>query len=52
MAMQVTCLCGYVFRGETEDEVWELAQVHIADAHPDMVGQVTREDILAGAEVV
>jgi hypothetical protein len=52
MALQVTCLCGYVFRSVTADELWELAQLHIADAHPDMVGKVERDDILAQAELV
>jgi hypothetical protein len=52
MAMQVTCLCGYVFRAVDADELWELAQSHVSGAHPDMVGKVTREDILAQAELV
>jgi len=50
--MQVTCLCGYVFRAVTADEMWELAQAHISSAHPEMVGKVEREDILAQAEMV
>lgn len=50
--MQITCLCGYVFRSVDADELWELAQAHIASAHPDMVGKVTRDDILAQAELV
>ncbi len=52
MALQVTCLCGYVFRADTADEMWELAQAHIGSAHPDMVGKVARDDILAEAELV
>ncbi len=52
MALQVTCLCGYVFRAVTPEEMWELAQAHISGSHPDMVGKVTREDILAQAELV
>ena len=52
MALQVTCLCGYVFRADDSDGLWEKAQVHLADAHPDQVGLVTREDIVAQAELV
>lgn len=52
MALQVTCLCGYVFRADTPDQLWDLAQAHIGSAHRDMVGQVARDDILAEAELV
>ena len=52
MAMQMTCLCGYVFRAADADEFWDLAQAHIAAAHPDQVGMATREDIIALAELV
>ena len=52
MALQVTCLCGYVFRADDQDQLWQLAQDHIASAHADMVGKVTREDIVAQAELV
>jgi predicted small metal-binding protein len=52
MAMQVTCLCGYVFRAVDADELWELAQAHIGSAHPEMVGMVSRDDIVGQAELV
>ena len=52
MAFQITCLCGFVFRSDTQDGLWTKAQDHIEDAHPDMVGKVRREDILAQAELV
>ncbi len=50
--LQVTCLCGYVFSAAGAAELWELAQAHIAGAHPDMAGKVTREDIVAQAEMI
>jgi len=52
MAMQVVCTCGFVMRAGTADELWDLAQGHIRSAHPDMVGKVARDDILASAELV
>jgi predicted small metal-binding protein len=52
VAKQITCACGYVFRADTDAELWEKAQEHIATAHPDMVGKVNREDILAQAELI
>jgi predicted small metal-binding protein len=50
MAYVINCDCGYVARGETEDELLTVAEKHIQDAHPDMVGKVGREDLLAMAE--
>ena len=50
MAMRITCVCGYVIRGEGDDELWTNAQRHLGADHPELVGTVTREDILAQAE--
>jgi predicted small metal-binding protein len=50
MAYVINCDCGYVVRAETEDELVDSANAHIEDAHPDMVGKVSREDFLAMAE--
>jgi predicted small metal-binding protein len=50
MAYVINCDCGYVVRAETEDELVENANAHIEDAHPDMIGKVSREDFLAMAE--
>jgi predicted small metal-binding protein len=47
---QIDCVCGYVVKGEDDDELWEQAQEHIRTDHPDLVGKVSREDILAQAE--
>jgi len=52
MALQICCTCGYTFRAEDEDALWEKAQAHISEAHPEMVGAVGRDDILAQAELV
>ncbi|MGI9020065.1 MAG: DUF1059 domain-containing protein [Solirubrobacterales bacterium] len=50
MAYVINCECGYVVRAEDEDTLVSNAQDHVADAHPDMVGKVSREDFLAMAE--
>ena len=52
MAKLVNCACGYSFQADSDDELWAKAQEHIGTAHPDLVGKVTREEILAQAEMV
>jgi hypothetical protein len=49
---RINCVCGKVVEGEGDDELWEKAQKHLAADHPDLVGRVSREDILAQAEEV
>jgi predicted small metal-binding protein len=50
MAYVYSCDCGYVARGENVDAFVQDVEAHIADAHPDMVGKLSREDIIALAE--
>ena len=45
-------MCGYVIEGEDDDEIWKKAEAHLGTDHPDLVGKVSREDILASAEEV
>ena len=52
MAYQINCDCGYVAKGDTEDDLIADAEKHIQSDHPDMVGKVTRDDLLAQAEQV
>jgi predicted small metal-binding protein len=47
---QIECVCGYIVKGEDDDELWQRAQDHMRSDHPDLVGKLTREDILAQAE--
>jgi hypothetical protein len=49
---RINCVCGKVVEGKDDDELWEKAQAHLAADHPDLVGKVSREDILAQAEEV
>lgn len=48
MAEMFTCeRDGSVLRGANDDELAAQVERHIADAHPDLVGKLSREDILA-----
>ena len=50
MAKLINCECGHVVRGETDDELIAAAEAHINGNHPELVGKVSRDDILAMAE--
>jgi predicted small metal-binding protein len=50
MAKVINCECGHVVRGETDEELLANAEAHINSAHPDLVGKLSREDLLGMAE--
>jgi len=50
MALRIICMCGYVIQGNDDDELWRNAQDHMGVLHPELVGSVSRDDILAQAE--
>jgi predicted small metal-binding protein len=50
MAKLINCACGYTVRGETDDELVANAEAHIQRDHPDLVGQMSREDLLGMAK--
>ena len=50
MAKVINCECGFVVRGDTDEQLLAAADAHIRDAHPDTVGKVSEEELLAGAE--
>ena len=52
MIRQVRCECGYLARGQTDDEVIELLMAHIASDHPDLAETETVEDIRSLIELV
>jgi predicted small metal-binding protein len=45
----VHCPCGTDVAGETDDELVENVEEHIASDHPELVGQYTREQIVGMA---
>lgn len=52
MAKVINCDCGYVVRGETDEELLAGAEAHINADHPDLVGKISDDDLLAMAEEV
>jgi predicted small metal-binding protein len=50
MSKLINCECGQVVRGETDDELVAAATEHVNRDHPELVGKLTRSDILAMAE--
>lgn len=40
---------GQIIRGEDDDELVANAERHLVENHPDLVGKLSREDILAKA---
>jgi 16S rRNA (adenine(1408)-N(1))-methyltransferase len=47
---RINCVCGYLIEAEDEDELFDKVQEHLRVDHPELVGKVSREDILAQAE--
>ncbi len=50
MAKVINCECGEVVRAESDDELVQKVQQHVGDSHPELVGKMTRDDVLAMAE--
>jgi predicted small metal-binding protein len=49
-AKVINCECGQVVRGETDDELVANVEEHVRSDHPELVGKMSREDIIAMAE--
>jgi len=43
----IRCECGYVARGDSDDQVVGLIREHIATDHPALLTTVSREDLLS-----
>lgn len=50
MAKVIKCSCGKIVRGETDEELLANADEHIRNDHPDLVGKIPHEDLLAMAQ--
>ena len=46
----VHCPCGTDLEAETDDELVAKVQEHVRDDHPEMVGEMSREQILEMAD--
>lgn len=51
MARLIKCECGYVARGETDDEVVRNVQRHLETQHPQLAAAITRQDIYSWIEI-
>jgi predicted small metal-binding protein len=47
MAKLIRCECGFVARGDTDDQVVGLIREHMATDHPALLDTVSGEDLLA-----
>jgi predicted small metal-binding protein len=50
MGKVINCDCGYTVQGETDEELLANADEHIRSDHPEMVGEVSNEELLAAVE--
>jgi len=50
MSKVINCECGFTVRSESDDDLVEKVEAHMQEVHPDLVGNVSREEILAMAE--
>ena len=50
MSKVINCECGEVVRASNDDELVEKVERHVDQAHSELVGKMSREDILAMAE--
>ncbi len=52
MPRVINCECGLVCTGETDEELLVNAERHVREEHPELVGKISRDDLLAMAETV
>jgi predicted small metal-binding protein len=50
VAKVIHCECGHVIRADTDDELVAAVGAHVEQDHPELVGKMSREDVLAMAE--
>jgi hypothetical protein len=46
MKTNLQCPCGEMITGSDEDDLVKNAEAHLAEKHPDLAGEYTREQIL------
>jgi predicted small metal-binding protein len=52
MNRQVKCECGYVARGESDDEVVVVIREHMRTDHPELFDKISDEQIRSWIETV
>jgi hypothetical protein len=51
MARLIHCECGFIARGESDDQVIAVISGHIATDHPALLESVKRDDLLSWIQV-
>jgi predicted small metal-binding protein len=46
MTRLIRCECGFVARGDSDDQVVRVIQGHMATDHPALLDTVSRDDLL------
>ena len=50
MARVINCPCGYVIRGDSDEDLLAGAHKHMEESHPDRRTTPSDEDLLASAQ--
>jgi len=50
MSKVINCECGEVLRAASDDELVQKVERHVGQAHPELAGKMSRDDILGMAE--
>lgn len=50
MSKVINCECGQTVSAESDEELVGLVEAHVSRDHPELVGKLSREDILGMAE--
>ena len=50
MGKLINCECGQVVRGQSDEELLSAAEEHVNRDHPELVGKISRADLLAMSE--
>ncbi|HVC86213.1 MAG TPA: hypothetical protein VNC40_02165 [Gaiellaceae bacterium] len=50
MAKLVNCECGEIVRGDSDDQLVENVTAHVDRHHPELVGKLSRDDVLGMSE--
>ena len=51
MAKLIRCECGFIARGDNDDDVITEIRAHMATDHPAVLAAVSREDLLGWIQV-
>lgn len=50
MRIVINCECGEAVQGASDEELIAAVQAHISRDHPELVGKLSRQDILSMSE--